>query len=419
MEKLLILRNIKGSPEVTKLLTQTNQLELAPGVNGRMEPLLRHLQTKIGSTMEAINSSGRSVFIAGPDWCRENSDKAGTAHARVIVDAYGSSYALPNKNPDANKTAIDDGQLDMFLMFDEREKKPIGTACMVMNSGWAELGRAASLGRVGNSLIQDLRIIHWLTDEKLSKKFHSLFATLRTAPDRNIGTPEKSEIMRGGQAISHIWANMPEVKVAGFGPLYKKHGELEQFAFAFITREELSVPGNLWIENGIDLQFVKAWLKHYGLKPVTNNPGIEKESGFSFKVDFPPKESGITEFVHGEINLTEGQGMPLWKAISTLETAQVPFIQFPVPVDLDTRQLQQKLSRERFVAFQFTPGIAGVEGPKLWFGRNPVRLENHIVPTFWQKDKEGRNPFWNKELAAHADRIFESLQFKIEMIRDG
>ena len=163
MEQLSIVQNIKGSPEVARLLTQTNRLELAPGVNRRMEPLLRHLQTKIGGTTEAINSRGRNVFIAGPDWCRENSTEAGTAHAKVIVDAYGTSYALPNKNPDANKAAIDSGQLDMFLMFDERENRPIGTACMVMNGGWAELGRAASLGRVGNSLIQDLRIVHWLT----------------------------------------------------------------------------------------------------------------------------------------------------------------------------------------------------------------------------------------------------------------
>lgn len=410
-EKISILPRIKGSPEVAALLQNPMQLELAKGVPSRMEPLLEHLKIKVRETMDTINSRGNDIFIAGPDWCRENSDMAGAAHAEVIVNAYGSTYALPNKDPIANKKALDSGELEMFLMIDEKENKPIGTACMVLDGGWAELGRAASLGHVGNSLIQDLRILHWLTDEKFSKRFHSLFATLRTAPDRNIGTDDLPEIMRGGQAVSHIWANMPNVIVGGFGPLYKKHGALEQFTFAFITQKELFSPGNLWVADPVDLKFVESWLKQHGLPVGKNNQGINISGELPVNISFPPPESGITEFVHGEMKIGKATDLRFEEAITTLMDAGVPFIQFPVPINKDTVSLQKKLKEWGFQAFQFTPGLKDVQDPELWFGHKAPWVDE-VVPTFWQKDPSTSNPFWNDELASHADRIFEDWKGK-------
>src|SRR3989344_6662709 len=119
---------IKASSEVDLMLSNLEDLNLAEGVSVKMTPLLNHLKRSVQKTMETINRSENMIFIGGPDWCRQNSFLAAQAHAEVIISAYGNTYALPNKNPKVNKQALDSGNLEMFLMFEEATAKPVGTA---------------------------------------------------------------------------------------------------------------------------------------------------------------------------------------------------------------------------------------------------------------------------------------------------
>lgn len=122
-------------------------------------------------------------------------------HSEVIVATYGSTYALPNKDPEANRIAIEGGDLDLYLMITNGEVT--GTSCLVnTGDGKAELGRSASIGRTGNSIIQDLRILDWLINPEASTKYHTLFTTLRSAPDRTIDDLNGNFVMRGGQAVT-------------------------------------------------------------------------------------------------------------------------------------------------------------------------------------------------------------------------
>lgn len=69
--------------------------------------------------------------------------------------------------------------------------------------------------------------------------------------------------MRGGQAVTHIWTQFPEMMIGGFGPFYKKHGALEQFAYAFVTNKEVFVPTRPYVFNSNDRRFVDTWLSYY------------------------------------------------------------------------------------------------------------------------------------------------------------
>jgi hypothetical protein len=132
---------------------------LVPGLPERLNPFLIYFSNDIQQTQQTITSQSLQIYIAGPEWCRRNIQQAAKAHAQTIIGAYGNSYALPNKDPVANEQALQDG-LKMFLMFSS-DNQPITTACMVPDGiGKADLGRAASIGHTGGSLIQDLRILH-------------------------------------------------------------------------------------------------------------------------------------------------------------------------------------------------------------------------------------------------------------------
>ncbi|HEY1064060.1 MAG TPA: hypothetical protein VGE30_02050, partial [Candidatus Saccharimonadales bacterium] len=217
---------------------QESGFRLTEAQSERLQPLLDYIAISINTKMAALEAEGKTVKVYGPEWCYDNPDRAGQMHADVIVGAYGSTYALPNKNPDANAAALRANSLDMYLM--EVDGEVTGTTCLVdMGNGIAELGRSASQGRTGNSIIQDLRIFDWLTNEATAQKYHTLFTTLRTAPDREIPVDDgQTFTMRGGQAVTEHWKKFPGLTVNGFAPLYLKQGKLEQFSHATLTRSE-------------------------------------------------------------------------------------------------------------------------------------------------------------------------------------
>jgi hypothetical protein len=406
-------RELTVSSEISETLENLKNLELAERAPERLQPLLNYLTSKMADTLTKLEGKGSKISVYGPDWCRANPEIAGKAHAEVIVQTYGDTYALPNKYPDANVNALAQGDLDMYLMFED--DRPVGTCCLVVgDNNWAELGRSASLGGVGNSLIQDLRIVRWLTDPDQAEKIVGLFTTCRTAPDRNVGTEDEPSTMRGGQAVTHMWSQFPSIMVGGFGPLYKKHGKLEQFAYTFITNRTTVVPERLSIVGEEAMDFVKNWTQeYYPLIDSLGTPGSgEQIREVRFHAEYPPVSTGLTEFIHGEVQVepVDGEGEDindgLDRALKELEEAQVPFIQVPVPVDFSTIQIQHALLRKGFIPFIFVPGIQETgQSPKLWYGKVTEGIK--VVPTFWDEASdftgEIENPFWpNRRLSRFA-----------------
>lgn len=397
-EKLIpIDSQVIYSEDVSIILERVEQ-------DGARENLPDHLRVLFDYLLErqtkAASKLPEGSRIFGPDWCRQNPRLAGELHSRIIIDTYGATYALPNKDPEANEKALIGNEIEMYLLCDG--ERPVGTACMVIQeNGWAELGRSASLGGVGNEFIQNLRILDWLVNPDLSARVVGLFATCRTAPDRNIGTNEEEVMMRGGQAVSHIWKKMPSVMVGGFGPLYKKHGSLEQFAYLYVTNKSIVVPDEVWVTECLGRDLISGFVSQYHIEtqPVVSTKRIDVESAV-FGAGYPPIESGITELVHGEVFL--GGSMKLIDAIDELVAVEVPFIQVPVPVDCDTISIQEKLLQIGFQPFIFVPGIDGGPSPMLWFGRK--RNSVAVVPTYWDTVK-GENPFWGPELSNIATEI--------------
>lgn len=392
-ERMKVTNHITASPEVAHIINNVDALVLAPTMPPRMEGLLNHLKGKMKHTLDYINATGKEVFIAGPQWCRENAEEAGQKHADVIHAAYGPTYALPNKDPKANKAAIENNELDMFLLLEGKEERAIGTACTVVDNGRDELGRTASIGHAGNSLIQDLRIVRWLTDEETAQKTHTLFATLRTAPDREIGEPE---LMRGGQGVCHIWSEMPNAVVTGFGPLYKKHGALETFVCVSISREEMSMPPQVFVAGQNERAFVSQFTEAHGLGSISFLDIESKKEELSMvAVHVPPKQLGITEFVHADLSLENEKGISIQEAVQTIEQEGSPFVQITVPIDTDTRNVQRELLENGFQGFQVIPALDGIQSAALVFGKVMNNID--VISTFWQN--EGKpNPFWGSEI---------------------
>ena len=384
--------------------------EVAPGQES-LAPLATYLITKIQNKLTELESRKHSVNIYDPDWCRENSVIAGELHAGVIVSTYGTTYALPNKDPQKNTEAINNGNLDIYLL--EVDGEPVGTACLVdMGDGRAELGRSASIGNAGNSIIQDMRILDWIVNPITSRKYHTLFATLRTAPDRIIDDKDGQFTMRGGQGVTEHWRKFPGLVINGFGPLYLKHGRLEQFGIATLTNLEITQSSSIYVNLEQDLEFINGWHENYCIAFPTLQAKNEMSGANSlkFQAHYPPKESGLTHLVHADIVTSEDDtAVDINEAISQADMAGSPFSQVVLPIDSDTRQIQKKLHELGYQAFGYYPAYTG-QSPALIYGK--VLNGVGVVPTFWQKEGS-TNPLWLSEsLRRSGDRI--GSKWKIE-----
>ena len=376
------------SPEFYKV----GAFQLAEIHPERLQPLLDHIADSISSKMQMFEKQGKKINIHGPDWCYAKPMEAGRMHADIIVQAYGPTYALPNKNPEANTKALQANALDMYLM--EVDGKVTGTTCLIdMGNGIAELGRSASLGRTGNSIIQDLRIFDWLTDKNSASKFHTLFTTLRNAPDRSVSVEADEDfIMRGGQAVTAHWKKFPTLKVNGFAPLYLKSGMLEQFSYATLTRGEYDSTSPIYLDDGKNAIIASKWHAQYGIEqPELRQDEASITTQHAFSVEYPPIESGLTDLVHADIHLSREQtGKSLLETIKEANTAGSPFIQVLLDINSNTIKEQRELRSEGFKAFGYIPATA--ESPaQLMLGR--VRMGVKVVPSAWTSSGQD-NPFW-------------------------
>lgn len=384
--------------EIDSLRGENISARLASIVPSRLGGLATHLAENIAKKIRDLESTDSVIEVLNPDWCREHSDLAGEMHAEIITGTYGTTYALPNKDPIANKEAIEEGDLDVYLM--RVNGRLTGTACLVnTGDGRAELGRSASLGRSGNSIIQDYRILDWLTDEETSKKYHTLFTTLRSAPDRNVD----GFIMRGGQAVTAHWRKMPELTVGGFGPLYLKHGSLEQFSCATLSRAIRQPDAPLYIDDEWVRSFIESWHSLYD----NTSPNLMETSGsdvdLRFAAHYPPQESGLTSLVHADVVQSEN-GVTIDDAIELVHEAGSPFTQVVVPIDVNTRSVQQNLTERGFQAYAYEPSTTE-SVPALIYGE--VGQGVSVVDTYWKRDSIP-NPFWTSQaLARYAAQVAE------------
>ncbi len=369
--------------------------DLAEAQNKKLQPLLNHVAKSIGSKLAALEVDGKSINVYGPDWCYENPEIAGQMHADVIVGAYGSTYALPNKDPESNTRGLRSNNLDMYLM--EVDGQITGTTCLVdMGNGTAELGRSASQGRTSNGIIQDLRIFDWLTNNETAKKYHTLFTTLRTAPDREIPVGDSEQfIMRGGQAVTEHWRKFPGLTVNGFAPLYMKQGRLEQFSYSTLTRSEYDSDAVLHLDSNLAWNLVQYWHEQYGIEqPFTRNYGDnDYHQDFAFTVHYPPRDSGLTHLVHADIVIDDSNSSEkknLADCINEAERVGSPFTQVMLPIGRNTIFTQRELVLNKFNIYGYIPGTNDTQ-PQLLYGR--VRNGIEVVPTAWTQNNEP-NPLW-------------------------
>lgn len=388
-------------------LISGSTIDLAENQNVRLRPLLNHIAESINVRLSKLSDEGKQVNIYGPEWCFENPEQAGRMHADVIVGAYGSTYALPNKDPEANAEALRAQNLDMYLM--EIDGEVTGTTCLVdMGNGTAELGRSASRGRTSNSIIQDLRIFDWLTNPQAAEKYHTLFTTLRTAPDRQIPVEHDEFTMRGGQAVTEHWKKFPGLTVNGFAPLYLKQGKLEQFSHASLTRSEYDQNSTLHIGSNGAWNLVEYWHKQYDIdQPFTRDYGEDDYfQEFRFSVHYPPAESGLTELVHADVELVENDtsDKSLADCLNEAEAAGSPFIQVLLPIDKNTLHAQQQLDINKFRVFGYIPGTSD-SSPRLLYGR--VKSGTDVVPTAWAHNNQD-NPLWNDPVLSEFAKMVEN-----------
>ncbi len=358
----------------------------------RLSRLGDYLAQSIQYKLESLQSAGRDVVVYGPDWCYSNPELAGRLHAEMVVAAYGETYALPNKYPESNAEALRGHSLDMYLMELDGDVK--GTSCLVdMKNGFAELGRSASYGRTGNSVIQDMRIMDWITGDEAKHKYHTLFTTLRTAPNRSI---DECTEMRGGQAVIEHWRKFPSVVVNGFAPLYLKHGCLEQFAIATITNSEYVNKPEIYVADPDVAEFINNWHGYYGLSdPVINNPdatscpGVDLSYGYS--ISHPPIDSGLTGLVHSDVTLEENSDLSISDCMERASLVGSPFLQVEIPVDVDTINCQNRLKEEGFSVFGYFPQTQ-LSPARIMFGKKMADVG--VVPTFWTHENS-HNPLWS------------------------
>lgn len=369
---------------------------LAPRQPARHLTLANTLYQRILRKVNKHHQQGNRVEIFGADWSREHAEEAAEAHARIIIAAYGDTYALPNKIPAANQEAIETESTRFYFL--KLNGEFVGTACLSQQEdNRAELGRSAACkARVGNSIIQDIRILEWMLDETQSNRNHTLFSTLRTAPDREIGEPKP---MRGGQGVIKQWKKFPEVYVSGTSPLYFKHGAVEQFTVAQITRASF-VDTALFVLDETNQHFIRRWHEHYQFPPVAFSVSGGTILPDSVHTNAPPEDSDIFGLVHADMTF-QADGPTLQTEVERCWRAGSPVIQIFVPVDRNSLAIQQQLKSQGFQPFGYEP--ASRERPAhLLFSK--VKEGTKVVPTCW-RDENAPHPYWPEKLAGHAEQI--------------
>ncbi|HUC89280.1 MAG TPA: hypothetical protein VMR45_00595 [Patescibacteria group bacterium] len=280
-----------------------------------------------------------------------------------------------------------------------------GTACLVnMGDGRAELGRAASIGRSGAGVILDLRILDWLTNESTAAKYHTLFTTLRSAPDRIIDDTSGDFTMRGGQAVTEHWRKFPGLMVSGFGPLYLKHGALEQFTCASLSRNQLDPTRPLYLADSGAAEFVAAWHDHYQLpRPDAHGHTDQGMTPMNFEAHYPPAESGLTGLVHADVIASSGESAkPIVECLAEIDRAGSPFSQIVMPIDRDTRRLQATLLENGYQVFGYQAASENTSAALLY---GKVSQGVPVVPTHWNHNQTP-NPFWqDDQLRATAEAV--------------
>jgi hypothetical protein len=376
--------------------------ELAAGHPETLAPLMTHLADSVRTKAARLEAQGKTIDVLTPDWSRANPTEAGQMHADVIIGTYGSTYALPNKDPKANREAIESGGLDVYFM--TVDNQVTGTACLVnTGDGRAELGRSASIGRSGNTIIQDIRILDWLANPDTADKYHTLFTTLRSAPDRVIDDSTGYFVMRGGQAITEHWRKFPSLMVNGFAPLYLKHGKLEQFTYASLTRSSLEPTRPLYLADVESAKLIGSWHDHYQLPhPRGSGPTDPDGASLGFEAHYPPAESGLTSLVHADVVASSnGSSRPLAECLAEVGDAGSPFTQIVMPIDRDTRNMQAALLENGYKVFGYQPASENTSAA-LMYGRVTPGIE--VVPTHWSEN-QAPNPFWSHD---HLHAVAES-----------
>lgn len=372
------------------LIPDLQESTLSPAHPDRLSPLLAHVVGKVAAKYHALREMGvDTIEILDADWSRDNPEQAGQLHAGLIHDIYGSTYAMPTKYPEFNTRCINEGTLDMYFMR-VNGKDITGTACLVdQGNGVAELGRAVARPDSGNGIIQDLRLIRWLTDPDESKKYHTIFTTLRSAPDRIIdGDNGQPRIMKGGQRVTEHWQKFGGLMVEGFAPMYLKHGALEQFTRATISNADIQSKAPLYVDNPDIQQFVQAWHDNHGLEAPQFASGGPQECA-TFSADYP-HDSELTKLVHADIRADNVSGSSITDCIAEVREAHSPFTQIFVPINTNTTQLQADLTTNGFQYFGYQHTSDAQPGCLL-FGK--VAESHPIIPTHW--DDEGKpNPLW-------------------------
>ena len=398
------------NPEIISVIGSGESVELSRTHNEELVKLNDHLIENIKLRLDDAKSVGDEIYVMDADWCRENSEQAGKLHADIIIEAYGPTYALPNKDPDANTAAIEKGELDLYLM--KTNGVLTGTACMVdAGDGRAELGRAASLGRARNTIIQDLRLVNWLNNDETADRFHTLFATLRSAPDRPVALDDGSEFtMRGGQAVTEHWKKFPGLRVYGIAPLYLKANKLEQFSYVAVARTVMRNEVELFIQDDDHKEFVTEWHHEYGLSlprwRSKSDDSANESSEMAYEVHYPPQITGLTEYVHADIVKATEPKTPktMETCVEEAVTVGSPFIQVEVPVESDTLPMQTDLIENGFKLYGYKPPT-DLEEASLLFGR--LRTGVSVVPTAWDS-QDVPNPIWDGKLGKISRTISRS-----------
>lgn len=356
----------------------------------QLQELLGYLAYRMVRRLSRFTKEDAKATVLDPAWSRSHPDVAGQYHADLILETYGPTYALPNKDPQANAAAIRGGTLDVYFLL--KDGTPVGTACLSKeDAGFAELGRAAGRPGSGSSLILDLRIVHWLTDDVTCRDFHTLFTTLRSAPNRPIDDTASTFEMPGGQAVTRLWDSLPRLRVYGAAPLYLKHGALEQFVLAAISRKG-PTGRELFINSEPDRAFVRAWLSYYKeALPTCATQGSPSDEGLRYEAHVPADDPDLAGLVHADVVPSDSdRARPLADVVEDLLEGPSPFVQVSVPIDTDTRRTQQNLNDRGFIVFGFDPSDR--QGlPALLFGRADPRWP--VVPTYWDADQKPQ-PYW-------------------------
>ena len=349
-----------------------------------------------------------------PEQVRSNPNEYSDILSKILLTCYGEDYPGVSIEQQSNiQGIVNHYQQTCFWAITEEdwEGKELGTSSMIkakeeFGEGFAEMGKSGSIGSNGSKNGYREFINLWESNPEYLTQFDSLVTTVRNCPER-LG---KEHVVKSGTGIRVIFLKYLHFQQWGIAPWYlmpdESDGSYEVLDLLFKYREEEEVKkfiqeNELYIasEGGKEIldQFMKFNLNispKYAESENENNADLGLKKNWKILSSSHKTDKNPVKMVCDPSQGGEGDSFPdKFQELTSIEGAMHSIY---LPLDEDTRALQQFLEEKGWILTGFVPSKICFKG--MWSKLN--RTDRPMIRPAYLDAPDELSPDWYKQFVS-------------------